>query len=79
MLIKICIIWGRISREASPCIFTQRYFNEDNKDREIKGLMEALEKFNLKEGIILTYKQDDEFKIKDKKIKVLPVWKWLVE
>ena len=52
-------------------------FNEDNKDREINGLLEALEKFNLKEGIILTYKQDDEFKIKDKKIKVLPVWKWL--
>lgn len=52
-------------------------FNEDNKDREINGLLEVLEKFNLKEGIILTYKQDDEFKIKDKKIKVLPVWKWL--
>ncbi len=54
-------------------------FNEENQDREINGLIEALEKFNLKEGIILTYKQDDEFKIKDKKIKVLPVWKWLVE
>ena len=53
--------------------------NEDNKDREINGLLEALEKFSLKEGIILTYKQDDEFKIKDKKIKVLPVWRWLVE
>ena len=54
-------------------------FNEDNKGREINGLLEALGKFNLKEGIILTYKQDDEFKIKDKKIKVLPVWKWLLE
>lgn len=54
-------------------------FNEDNKDREINGLLEALEKFNLKEGIILTYKQDDEFRIKDKKIKVLPVWRWLLE
>lgn len=53
--------------------------NEDNKDREINGLLEALEKFNLKEGVILTYKQDDEFKIKDKKIEVLPVWRWLLE
>ncbi|MBI2044623.1 ATP-binding protein [Candidatus Pacearchaeota archaeon] len=52
--------------------------NEDNKDREINGLLEALEKFNLKDGIILTYKQDDEFNIKNKKIKVLPVWKWLL-
>ncbi len=54
-------------------------FNEDNKDREINGLLEALEKFNIKEGIILTYKQDDELKIKNKKIKVLPVWRWLLE
>ena len=52
--------------------------NEDNKNREMSGLLEALEKFNLKEGTILTYTQDDEFKIKDKKIKVLPVWKWLL-
>ena len=42
--------------------------NEDNKDREINGVMEAMDKFN----------QEDEFKIKDKKIKVLPAWRWLV-
>ena len=52
--------------------------NEENQDREINGLIEALEKFNLKEGAILTYKQEDKFKIKDKRIKVLPVWKWLL-
>ena len=53
--------------------------NEDNKDREINGLLEALEKFNLKGGMILTYKQEDEFRKKDKRIKVLPIWEWLVE
>ena len=53
--------------------------NDDNKDREIRGLIEALEKFDLKEGIILTYKQEDEFKIKGKRVKILPVWKWLLE
>lgn len=53
--------------------------NEDNKERELNGLIEALEKFDLKEGTILTYKQDDEFKINDKRVKVLPVWKWLIE
>ncbi|MBS3099820.1 ATP-binding protein [Candidatus Pacearchaeota archaeon] len=54
-------------------------FNEDNKDREINGLIKAMEKFNLKEGIILTNKQEDEFKLKDKTIKILPVWKWLLK
>jgi len=53
--------------------------NDENKDREINGLIEALEKFDLNEGIILTYKQEDKFKIKDKKVKVLPVWNWLLE
>ncbi len=53
--------------------------NEENKNREINGLLEPLEKFNLKEGLILTYKQDDEFKVNNKKIKVLPVWKWLLK
>lgn len=53
------------------------YLNEDNKNREINGLIEAIEKFNLKEGLILTYNQDDEISISNKKIKIMPVWKWL--
>ncbi|HUS51709.1 MAG TPA: ATP-binding protein [Candidatus Paceibacterota bacterium] len=51
---------------------------EQNKDREINGLLEALDKFKLKEGLILTYSQEDNFKIEGKKIKVIPVWKWLL-
>jgi len=31
------------------------------------------------ERLILTYNQEYEFKIEDKIIKVLPVWKWLIE
>lgn len=53
--------------------------NEESKEREINGLVEALEKFKLKQGLILTYNQEDELKIKDKKIKAVPVWKWLLE
>jgi hypothetical protein len=52
--------------------------NEDNKKREINGLSEALTKFNLKEGLILTYNQGDVFNINKKKIVVKPVWKWLL-
>lgn len=53
-------------------------FNDENKKREINGLVEALERFNLKEGIILTYEQEDEFVVEKKRIKVVPVWKWLL-
>jgi len=51
--------------------------NEDNKKRELDGLVEALEKFDLNNGLLLTYNQEDELKINSKIIKVKPVWKVL--
>jgi uncharacterized protein len=51
---------------------------EDNKDREINGLLEALRHIKQKEGIILTYDQKDEFEVDGNKIIVMPVWEWLL-
>lgn len=53
--------------------------DEDNKKREINGLIEALEKFNLKEGLILTYDQQDNLEMPGKDIKVYPAWRWFTE
>ena len=53
-------------------------FNEKNKEREIKGLLDAIKKFKLKEGMILTYDQEEEMKIENKLIKIVPTWKWLL-
>ncbi len=50
-----------------------------NKDREIDGLLSAMEFFSLKEGIILTNDQEETFEINNKTIHVLPVWKWLLQ
>ena len=50
---------------------------EDNKKREIDGIMEALEKFELPTGLILTFNQEDEVEIAGKTIKIHPVWQWL--
>ena len=44
----------------------------DNKDREINGLLEAIDFFELKEGIIVTFEQQEEFHLNDKVIKVVP-------
>lgn len=52
--------------------------NEDNKQREIDGLVEAMKKFNLPEGTILTLDQQDELIISDKTIKICPVWRWQI-
>jgi len=48
-------------------------------EREIAGLLEAMEKFKLKTGLIITESQEAERKIDGKKIKIVPAWKWLLE
>ncbi|MEK6857823.1 MAG: ATP-binding protein, partial [Nanoarchaeota archaeon] len=53
--------------------------NEKNRKREFDGLFEAMNKFNLKTGIILTNGQEEEIKINSKRITIKPVWKWLLE
>jgi len=53
--------------------------NKENKKREFAGLIEAMKKLKLSNGIILTYDQEDNFKLEGKKISVIPVWKWLLK
>ena len=52
--------------------------NDKNREREMGGLLGALDKFKLREGLILTYDSEDSFEEKGKKIKVIPIWKWLL-
>lgn len=49
------------------------------KDREIKPLLKASEEFKCNNLLILTNSQEEEIKIEGKKIKMMPVWKWLLE
>lgn len=51
----------------------------ENKTREINGLLEALQMYKLKEGLLLTSDQEDEFIEDEKRIVVTPIWKWLLE
>ena len=53
--------------------------NEDNKDREINGMLAAMEYTKLKTGTILTLNQTDELDFDNKKIIVMPVWQWLIQ
>jgi predicted AAA+ superfamily ATPase len=53
--------------------------DEKNREREINGILAALEFYDLKDGLILTRDQEDELKINDKKIVIMPIWKWLLK
>ncbi|HII14889.1 MAG TPA: ATP-binding protein [Nanoarchaeota archaeon] len=50
-----------------------------NREREINGLLEAMGKFGLKEGMIVTYEQSEEIKVNNKKIAVVPAFMWMLE
>ena len=66
--------------KITSAIQVSEKIEDNNYKREINGLISALEKYDLKEGIILSL--DDEEKreiIKKKKIKFIPIWKWLLE
>jgi predicted AAA+ superfamily ATPase len=52
--------------------------DEDNKKREFEGLLEAMKKYKLKEGLLLTNDEEEEIILEGKKIHVIPVWKWLL-
>jgi len=53
--------------------------NDENKKREVTGLVDACKTHKLKNGLILTYDQEDNFQKDGVKIEVKPVWKWLLE
>jgi predicted AAA+ superfamily ATPase len=48
------------------------------KEREIKALIRASKKLNCHNLLILTSNDEGEEKIKDKKIKYILLWKWLL-
>ena len=53
--------------------------NSENEKREVGGVLEAMKKFKLKEGFIITLDEERDIEVEGKKIKVAPVWKWLLK
>lgn len=49
------------------------------KEREVRGLLEVLKKFKLREGTVVTEDYESREKVKRKTIAFIPLWKWLLE
>ncbi len=73
---KECDFVVREERKITQAIQVCYTLNEDNKSREVDGLIEALETFDLPEGLILTFDQQDILKIDGKTINIVPAWRW---
>ena len=53
---------------------------EEIKEREINALLKASKQLNCNNFLIITWDYEAEEKIKgEKKIKFIPLWKWLLE
>ncbi|HOX77152.1 MAG TPA: ATP-binding protein [Bacteroidales bacterium] len=53
--------------------------SDDNMAREISGLKEAMDFFQLKTGFLISYNQEDVIEDGERKIIVMPAWKWMME
>lgn len=65
-------------RRVKEAVQVTESLDRGNRDREVGGLIEAMEKYKLKKGLILTNDDEDEIKIGDKTIIVRPAFKWFL-
>ncbi|MCK4730067.1 MAG: ATP-binding protein [Candidatus Aenigmarchaeota archaeon] len=53
--------------------------DDDTRKREIKGLVKASEELKCRELLIISYDEEEEIKQDGFVIRVVPLWKWLLE
>lgn len=53
--------------------------NESTRKREVRGLVEAMEEFDMSEGLILTDDEEGVIKEGNKVINIKPAYKWVLE
>ncbi len=51
--------------------------DSETREREVSALVKCLEEFSLKEGLIITDEEEKEDRVEGKKIRYIPLWKWL--
>jgi len=52
--------------------------NEENRERELGGLILCCKQLGLDKGLILTFDQEEELNKQRIKIEIMPAWKWLL-
>ena len=73
-----CDFVTKHDREITGAVQVTTELSDNNKDREIKGLLEAMEAYGLQEGLVLTMDQRMDLQAEGKNIRVRPVWQWIL-
>jgi predicted AAA+ superfamily ATPase len=66
---------GKVTAALQVCY----ELSQKNRDRELDGLTSAMLTLGIKNGIILTYHQEETIVHNGFSLHVLPVWQWLLE
>ena len=76
---KECDFVIREGSKITQAIQVSWKVHKENKERELAGLVAAMDKFKLKKGLIITNEQKETIKQKGKTMQLKPAWKWLLE
>ncbi len=63
---------GKLSGLYQVCF----QLDQNNLDRELAGLTEAMDFFGINKGVIITHNQSDKFNIGKKVITAIPFYSW---
>ena len=71
------LVWGKDVPFAlvNACLEIR---NENTRNREVQGLQEAMEKFRMKKGTIVTMRERDEIVIPEGIISIVPYTEWVL-
>jgi len=68
----------RERREIVEAVQVTKKLFDGNEKRELGGLLEAMKKYKLKEGLVLTDSQFEDRVVGKKRIRIRPIWFWLL-
>jgi len=75
---KECDFVLKSGMDITAAIQVTYMLNKENIEREVSGLTEAMETYNLAEGLLIYYNMELTESQLSPKIKLVPVWKWLL-
>lgn len=64
----------RVTQAIQVCYL---FDNFETRKRELRGIQDAMDTYQLSEGIIITSSHEEVVEYEEKKIYILPAWKWL--
>ncbi|MBN1879377.1 ATP-binding protein [bacterium] len=66
---------GRVVEAIQVCLA----LTEENRRRELAGLTAVMTRFGLKQGLIVTHRQEEDIKTDAGTVRIVPAWKWCLE